>query len=134
MMWPSRATLRLFEPILSSREQAQMGHISSDRARLAFACVALVAVVAALAIVAFPLGFLDGAAAFWSYAKGDFAQDIVGGRYFIADAWRWPLLIVPDLDLPPGTNIGLTDSIPLVALVPKLARGWYGYLRPFLPL
>ena len=46
MMWPSRATRRLFAPILSSREQAQMGHVSSDRARLAFACAALVAVLA----------------------------------------------------------------------------------------
>ena len=55
-----------------------MGHVSSDRARLAFACVALVAVVAALAIAAFPLGFLDGAAAFWRYPKGDSAQYIVG--------------------------------------------------------
>jgi len=111
-----------------------MGHVSSDRARLAFACVVLVAVVAVLAIAAFPLGFLDGAAAFWRYPKGDFAQHIIGGRYFIADAWRWPLLIVPDLGLPPGTNIGLTDSIPLVALAAKLTRGWYGYLRPYLPL
>ena len=85
MMWPTRATPRLFAPILSSREQAQMGHVSSDRARLAFACAALVAVVAA-----FPLGFLNGAAAFWRYPKGDFAQHIVCGRYFIADAWRLP--------------------------------------------
>ena len=133
-MWPNRVALWLFVPILSSREQIQMGHVSSDRARLAFACVVLVAVVAVLAIAAFPLGFLDGAAAFWRYPKGDFAQHIIGGRYFIADAWRWPLLIVPDLGLPPGTNIGLTDSIPLVALAAKLTRGWYGYLRPYLPL
>jgi hypothetical protein len=42
--------------------------------------------------------------------------------------------MVPDLGLPPGTNIGLTDSIPPVALVAKLARCWYGYLRLYLPL
>jgi hypothetical protein len=68
----------LFAPILSSREQTQLGHVSSDRARLAFACVVLVAVVAALAIAAFPLGFLDGGAVFWRYPKGDSAQYIVG--------------------------------------------------------
>ncbi len=111
-----------------------MGHFSLDRARLMIACGALVAVIAALAVVTFPPGFLDGAAAFWRYAKNDAAEHIIGGRYFIADDWRWPLLIVPGLGLPPGTNVGLTDSIPLVALVAKLARGWYGYLRPYLPI
>jgi hypothetical protein len=48
--------------------------ISSHRARLAFACVVLVAVVAALAIAAFQLGFLDGGAVFWRYPKGDCAS------------------------------------------------------------
>lgn len=108
--------------------------VSLDRARLTIACVALVVVVAALALVTFPPGFLDGSAAFWRYPKGDFAEHIVGGRYFIADAWRWPLLSVPGLGPPPGTNIGLTDSIPLAALAAKLLRGIYGYLRPYLPL
>ncbi len=102
--------------------------------RLLIACLVLVVVVAALAIVAFPLGFLDGADRFWRYPKGDFAEHIIGGHYFIADAWRWPLLTVPDLGSPPGTNIGLTDSIPLAALLAKLLRHWYGYLRPYLPL
>jgi hypothetical protein len=111
-----------------------MENSGSDRARLAFACVTLLVMVAALAIVTFPLGFLDGGDAFWRYPKGDYAQHIIGGRYFIADAWRWPLLIVPDLGLPPGTNIGLTDSIPIAALVAKLVRDWYGYLRPYLPI
>jgi len=98
------------------------------------ACAMLVVLVATLAMVSFPLGFLDGSAAFWRYPKGDYAQHIIGGRYFIADAWRWPLLIVPGLGLPAGTNIGLMDSIPIAALVAKLARAWYGYLRPYLPI
>jgi hypothetical protein len=111
-----------------------MRNISSDRARLMMACAALVVAVAMLAIVAFPIGFIDGSAAFWTYPKGDYAEHIIGGRYFIADAWRWPLLNVPGLGLPPGTNIGLTDSIPIAALTAKLARGWYGYVRPYLPM
>lgn len=105
-----------------------------DRARLLLACLVLVIAVAALAAIVFPLGFLDGADGFWRYPKTDAAEHIIGGRYFIADAWRWPLLLVPDLGAPPGTNIGLTDSIPLAALAAKLARHWYGYLRPYLPL
>ncbi len=106
----------------------------SDRACLMIACAVLVVLVGTLAIASFPIEFLDGSAGFWQYPKGDYAQHIIGGRYFIADAWRWPLLIVPGLGLPPGTNIGLTDSIPIAALVAKLARGWYGYLRPYLPI
>ena len=46
---------------------------------------------------------------------GDVAQHIVGRRYFIADAWRWPPLMVRALGWPEGTNIAFTDSIPLVA-------------------
>jgi hypothetical protein len=53
----------------------------------------------------------------------DAAQHIVGQRYFIADAWHWPLLDTTLLAGPAGTNIGLTDSIPLMALGAKLVRG-----------
>jgi len=104
-----------------------------NRLRLLIACITLIAVTAALAVAVFPLGFLDGAAAYWRYPAGDHAEHIIGGRYFIADAWRWPLLLVPDLGLPPGTNIGLTDSIPLAALAVKLFRYWYGAQLPYLP-
>jgi hypothetical protein len=52
----------------------------------------------------------------------DAAQHIVGQRYFIADAWHWPLLDTTLLAGPAGTNIGLTDSIPLMALPAKLFR------------
>ena len=111
-----------------------MENISADRARLGIACVALVVATMAVAMLAFPPGFLDGTAAFWRYPRGDFAEHIIGGRYFIADFWRWPLLTVPGLGPPPGTNIGLTDSIPIAALAAKLGRDWYGYLRPYLPI
>ena len=97
------------------------------------ACVVLVAVVACLVFAVFPLEFLDGRAMFWRRATGDAAQHIIGGRYFIADAWRWPLLFVPGLGSH-GTNIGLTDSIPLAALIAKLSRAWWGFRRPYLPV
>ena len=61
----------------------------------------------------------------WDGASGtsltDPMQHIVGQRYFIADAWRWPLLTTKLLA--GGTNIGLTDSIPIMALATKLLRG-----------
>lgn len=56
--------------------------------------------------------------------SGDEAQHVIGQRYFIRDAWRWPLLAVRRLNAPEGVNIAYTDSIPLLALTLKLARGW----------
>jgi hypothetical protein len=90
--------------------------------------------VAALALLGFPLDFLDGTAAFWRYPKSDFAEHIIGARYFVADMWRWPLLLVPQLGPPPGTNIGLTDSIPLAGLVAKLLRGRFNDASGYIPI
>lgn len=56
------------------------------------------------------------------FAGGDRAQHVIGQRYFIADAWRWPLLTTRLLAGPQGVNISLTDSIPLAAIVTKLFR------------
>lgn len=56
--------------------------------------------------------------------SADDAAHVIGQRYFIRDAWRWPLLVVPRLEAPDGVNIALTDSIPLAALVLKLFRNW----------
>jgi hypothetical protein len=55
---------------------------------------------------------------------GDMAQHVVGQRYFIADDWRWPVLIVPRLGEPPGAHIGLLDAIPLLAIALKSVRVW----------
>jgi hypothetical protein len=56
----------------------------------------------------------------------DFAQQVVGQRYFLTAPWQWPILHAPGLLSPWGVNIAFTDSIPLAALVAKL-------LRPLLP-
>ena len=109
------------------------GGARATRAPLWIACAVLVAAVACLIFAVFPLDFVDGRAMFWRRATGDAAQHIIGGRYFIADAWRWPLLFVPALG-PNGINIGLTDSIPLAALIGKLGRAWWGFRRPYLPV
>ncbi len=77
----------------------------------------------ALALWVFPLPFLFPSGSDMApFPAGDMAQHVVGQRYFIADAWRWPLLVVPSLGKPGGAHIGLTDSIPLLALLLKLLR------------
>jgi hypothetical protein len=90
---------------------------------LAVICCLLAAVTIGMAFAAFPLAFLDGTASFWRYPGGDAAEHIIGGRYFLATPWHLPLLFVPHLGLPRGSNIGLTDSIPIAAMVVKLATG-----------
>ncbi|MDR3538333.1 MAG: DUF6311 domain-containing protein [Acetobacteraceae bacterium] len=78
-----------------------------------------------LALYIFPIHFLFPRGTDGPFAT-DFAQHVIGQRYFIADAWRWPLLDIPILNRPDGANVGFTDSIPLLALVLKL-------LAPLLP-
>jgi hypothetical protein len=82
-----------------------------------------VGLTAALLAAALPLDFLLGHSVYWDSPTGDLAEHVVGGRYFLADRWRFPILRVPSLGFPGGVNIGLTDSIPLAALVAKLLRG-----------
>lgn len=56
--------------------------------------------------------------------QGDGAMSTIGQRYFLAAPWGWPLLRAPALAAPDGTNIGLTDSVPLAMLLLKLVRAW----------
>jgi hypothetical protein len=102
----------------------------SREAYLSYAMAALLGI--GLATFEFPTAFLFPVMpAPGPFPEGDLAQHVVGQRYFIADAWRWPLLVVPALDFPEGANIGLTDSIPLFAmllkaLAPVLPAGFQG--------
>ena len=99
------------------------GTDQSHRAVISYALALLLGL--SLAAWVFPLAFLfPGAPAFAPFIEGDMAQHVVGQRYFIADSWRWPLLVVPSLGAPDGVNIGLTDSIPLLALILKALAAW----------
>lgn len=69
----------------------------------------------------FPIDFLLGTRHLAQPPQGDIAQHIVGQRYFLADAWRWPAFQVPSLFAPQGTNIAFVDAIPLLAVPLKLA-------------
>jgi hypothetical protein len=52
----------------------------------------------------------------------DTAHPIIGQRYFLLEQWHMPPLQARLLRWPKGTNIGLTDSIPLLAIPAKLLR------------
>lgn len=72
----------------------------------------------------FPVSRLFPTHAYEQAFTGDSAALVIGQRYFTADVWRWPLLVSPHLAAPHGTNIALTDSIPLAALMLKILRAW----------
>ncbi len=81
---------------------------------------------AALVAAMFPnwalLGQLPGGAP----PTADFAQQVIGQRYFLPVPWHWPLLQAPGPMAPWGVSIAFTDSNPLATLIAKL-------LRPILP-
>ncbi len=77
---------------------------------------------AALVLHTFPLSFLLPSSAL--VLVGDASQHVIAQRYFIGDAWRWPLLHIPALNTPEGSNLAFLDGIPALALALKLLRGW----------
>ena len=80
----------------------------------------------ALLAATFPLGFLLGTVHLAYPPEADTAQHIVAQRYFLADAWRWPLFQIMNLFIPNGVNLAFVDGIPLLAVPLKL-------LSPLLP-
>ena len=56
----------------------------------------------------------------------DLIQHVMGQRYFWHEPWHLKrLLFSRNLDVPDGVMIGLTDSLPLVALLLKPFIGWF---------
>jgi hypothetical protein len=96
----------------------------------------LAAAIAALAAVLWVPAIVGSRAAAFAQPDGDLAQHLIGARYFFDDAWRWPLLHIVPLGVPDGSNLAMTDSLPLVALVVKLLRPlfgtWPNYFGPWL--
>jgi len=69
----------------------------------------------------FPAAFLLPHAGGDAAPVGDAAQHAIAQRYFIADAWRWPLLLARNMNVPDGVNIAFADGIPLLAIPLKIA-------------
>lgn len=101
--------------------------IAEPSASLAIAVAG--ALGAYVAILTFGLGYLSGSSEFWSYPVGDAGMMMNGWRYLLADSWHWPLLHTRMTNTPWGVNILYLDSIPLVALISKLAHSLLGVAR-----
>jgi hypothetical protein len=122
---------------VSSRRPASGVRNLSPKLEAVLSYGAALLIGAALVLVTFPLDvLLPQAGSPWA-PQGDAAQHAIAQRYFIGDAWRWPLLQVGNLLPPAGINLAFADGIPLLALPLKALRGllpdgfhgiglWYG--------
>jgi hypothetical protein len=82
---------------------------------------------AAHALVTLPIGLILGTSDFWIFPRGmvggsenDMAQVLTGQLFLQQGPWAWPLLQVPDLGFPGGTNLFWIDAVSIVALLAKL--------------
>ena len=91
----------------------------------------LLAISAGIAVLfclsLFDLPFLAGTSAFWNnprgliaHSWGDMSTSLSGLLYFEQDRWRLPLFRVAKLAAPAGTNVIVTDSVPLLALLARV--------------
>ncbi len=66
--------------------------------------------------------------------RGDVTVAVIAQRYYLHDAWRWPLLKARNLVTPNGTNIAFMDSIPIILIPLKVFRRFLppGFLAVYL--
>jgi hypothetical protein len=97
-----------------------------------------VAVSAVVILSIFPPGFITGASPYWADPRGvvqwswaDMSTAVSGALFFQQDHWTLPLFHVSRLGAPSGTTIILTDSVPVVCVLSRLAFHLIG--RPVNP-
>ena len=101
---------------------ARAGHWFATSRWSGYALAGCVGLAAALWLI--PPATLLAENGFVSPYEMDAGAHIIAQRYFLADEWHWHILRVSALVWPQGTNIGLADGIPLVALPLKLIAAW----------
>ena len=82
----------------------------------------------ALTLTMLPVQVILGNAGFWDFPHGtipggvvDMAQTLVGYRYCSLAPWTLPILNIPNLVPPAGTNLLWLDAVPLLCLIGKVA-------------
>lgn len=119
---------------------------SFDGAAALFIPLPATAAVAASALLSlayaatlFSPDFVSGTSDFWNAPAGivggsiaDMQTTLSGYTYFVRDEWRVPLLSLPQLGTPEGSNAGMLDVVPWVALLGKTVFHILGlYVNPY---
>ena len=89
----------------------------------------------AFVFTALPLTFVLGTSPFWDAPSGipfrgppyDVSDTLIGYIGLLHAPWGWPLLLVPHLVPPDGTNIFWLDAVPAVSILGKLLVSLTGY-------
>ncbi len=101
--------------------------------------------LAVAALIGFAFGLyvlgwegITGSSEYWSTTHDDSVQSIAALRYYMDEGWAWPLFEVRSYGYPEGTNLALTGSIPLLAVLAKAMSGilpagfhYFGYWIAF---
>lgn len=83
----------------------------------------------------FDWSFITGEHPFWQFPEGtigggggqnDMVQVLVGYLYYVQSPWHLPLFYVSALGAPAGTNVILTDFVPIVGLIGKVVHSLTG--------
>jgi hypothetical protein len=132
------------QPAHNLEPRAQQSPRGSSRAVLAFffdaitapagsaSATVLAATLGAIACLhVFGVAWLLGRGEFWTYPHGDAASAVIGYRYFVEDAWHWPLLKTTAIHGPVGQNVLFLDVIPAIALPAKLIHPITGTFNPY---
>jgi hypothetical protein len=99
-------------------QEKQDRHPQPPRSLL-FLCSIAVLISLCYIVITYTPGFITGQGAFWQCRTNDCNAHLTGLRFFIRDAWRFPLFDTEGLNYPTGTNIIFTDSLPLMAIPAK---------------
>ena len=90
---------------------------------------ALIGLAAALFL--YDTSILTGDSEVWQSVAGDAGSGLAGFRFFVGEPWSWPPFRIQSLGS--GTLVTITDSIPALAIIAKLARplgisveAWWG--------
>ena len=80
-------------------------------------------VAAAIGLGAFLLvygvGQLLGTNAYWQMPEADERMALMGYRYFLHDAWHWPVFMNDAINVPYAKSVAFLDCIPIWALINK---------------
>jgi hypothetical protein len=63
--------------------------------------------------------YVAGTGPYWDAQTGDVAKGEIGWFYYARDGWRFPVFDVATYHYPEGSNVMLSDSLPLFALPTK---------------
>ena len=70
----------------------------------------------------YPPSMLLGTNSYWQNSQGDVVSHLAGISYYLQEPWGFPIFRIANANIPHGSNIIFTDSIPLLALPAKIMR------------